>query len=63
MAEAFFRKYTSKKFNVFSAGTIPSSQLNPLVVKVMNEIIKEDGYIEIKNFKARYEMSRKYLVT
>ena len=33
------------------------------IVKVMNEIIKEDGYIEIKNFKARYEMSRKYLVT
>ena len=38
MAEAFFRKYTSKKFNVISAGTIPSTQLNPLVVKVMQEI-------------------------
>lgn len=38
MAEAFFKKYASKKFNVFSAGTIPSSQLNPLVVKVMKEI-------------------------
>ena len=38
MAEAFFRKYASKKFNVISAGTIPSTQLNPLVVKVMKEI-------------------------
>jgi len=38
MAEAFFKKYASKKFNVISAGTIPSSKLNPLIVKVMNEI-------------------------
>ena len=38
MAEAFFRKYGGKKFNVTSAGTIPSSELNPMVVKVMNEI-------------------------
>ena len=38
MAEAFFKKYASKKFNVISAGTIPSTQLNPLVVKVMKEI-------------------------
>lgn len=38
MAEAFFKKYAAKKFNVISAGTIPSFQLNPMVVKVMNEI-------------------------
>jgi len=38
MAEAFFKKYAPKKFNVISAGTIPSSQLNPLSVKVMKEI-------------------------
>ena len=38
IAEAFFRKYASPKFNVFSAGTTPSIQLNPLVVKVMKEI-------------------------
>ena len=38
IAEAFFRKYASLKFNVFSAGTTPSTQLNPLVVKVMKEI-------------------------
>ncbi len=38
IAEAFFKQYASKKFNVYSAGITPSSQLNPLVVKVMNEI-------------------------
>jgi len=38
MAEAFFKKYAPEKFNVTSAGTTPSSQLNPLVVKVMQEI-------------------------
>jgi len=38
MAEAFFKKYAPKKFNVISAGTTPSSQLNPIVVKVMSEI-------------------------
>jgi len=38
MAEAFFKKYALKKFNVFSAGTNPSSQLNSLTVKVMKEI-------------------------
>ena len=38
MAEAFFRKFTKNKFNVISAGTIPSSKLNPIVVKVMKEI-------------------------
>jgi len=38
MAEAFFKKFTSKRFNVASAGTLPSSQLNPIVVQVMKEI-------------------------
>jgi len=38
MAEAFFKKYAPEKFNVISAGTTPSSQLNQLVVKVMQEI-------------------------
>ena len=38
MAEAFFKKHAPEKFNVISAGTTPSSQLNPLVVKVMQEI-------------------------
>ena len=38
MAEAFFKKYSENKFNVISAGTIPSSDLNPLVIEVMKEI-------------------------
>jgi arsenate reductase (thioredoxin) len=38
MAEAFFRKFASKQFNVSSAGTIPSLQLNPIVIQVMKEI-------------------------
>ncbi|MDH3823968.1 MAG: arsenate reductase ArsC, partial [Nitrosopumilus sp.] len=38
IAEAFFKKFATKKFNVISAGTTPSFQLNPMVVKAMNEI-------------------------
>ena len=38
MAEAFFRKFASKRFNVSSAGTTPSPQLNPIVIQVMKEI-------------------------
>lgn len=38
MAEVFFRKYAPESLNVYSAGTDPSEQLNPLVVQVMNEI-------------------------
>ncbi len=38
MAEAFFRKFVSKQFNVSSAGTIPSLQLNLIVIQVMKEI-------------------------
>ena len=38
MAEAFFRKFSEGKFNVISAGTVPSRNLNPIVVQVMKEI-------------------------
>ncbi len=38
MAEAFFRKFSEGKFNVISAGTVPSENLNPVVVEVMKEI-------------------------
>ena len=38
MAEAFFRKFTEGKFNVNSAGTVPSGNLNPVAVEVMKEI-------------------------
>ncbi len=38
MAEAFFKKYSRVEFNVISAGTTPSSELNPVAVQVMKEI-------------------------
>ena len=38
MAEAFFKKYAKNQFHVISAGTSPSSHLNPVVVLVMNEL-------------------------
>jgi len=38
MAEAFFSKFAPNHFNVASAGTIPSSQLNPIVIQVMKEV-------------------------
>ena len=38
MAEAFFRKYAPEKFLVSSAGTKPSTQINPVVVQAMNEV-------------------------
>jgi hypothetical protein len=36
--KAFFKKYSKIKFNIISAGTIPSSELNPVVVQVMGEL-------------------------
>ncbi len=33
------------------------------IVKAMKEIIKNDGYISISNFKERFDLSRKYLIT
>jgi len=38
MAEAFFKKYANNQFHVISAGTSPSSHLNPVIVSVMNEL-------------------------
>ena len=38
MAESFFKKFTEDRFNVISAGTVPSKNLNPIVVQVMKEI-------------------------
>ena len=33
------------------------------IVKTMREIIKNDGFISISNFKERFDLSRKYLIT
>jgi protein-tyrosine-phosphatase len=37
MAEAFARKYGVGKVEAWSAGTIPSKEINPVVVQVMSE--------------------------
>jgi arsenate reductase (thioredoxin) len=37
MAEAFFRKYSQKGYSTLSAGTRPSSEVNPLAIQVMRE--------------------------
>ena len=38
MAEGFFRKYASEEFEPVSAGTKPTSQINPIVVQAMSEV-------------------------
>jgi protein-tyrosine-phosphatase len=38
MAEAFFKKHMPKGFEAISAGTNPSTQVNPIVSQVMKEI-------------------------
>ena len=38
MAEAFFRKFASKRYGVISAGTAPSPRLDPTVIQVMREV-------------------------
>ncbi|MGJ0290324.1 selenocysteine-specific translation elongation factor [Aliarcobacter cryaerophilus] len=40
---------------------IHSQSLNK-IIKSMRDIIKQDGFIEIFNFKQRFDLSRKYLV-
>ena len=49
MAEAFFKKYVPKGFEAISAGTNPSTQVNPIVSQVMNEI-----GIDIENQTPKY---------
>lgn len=38
MAEGFFRKYAPKTYETVSAGTVPTSQINPIAVDVMKEV-------------------------
>ena len=38
MAEGFFRKYAPKGYETVSAGTVPTSQINPIAVEVMKEV-------------------------
>ena len=37
MAEGFFRKYAPEGFEPMSAGTKPTSQINPLAIQAINE--------------------------
>lgn len=38
MAEGFFRKYAPKDYEAKSAGTLPTSNINPVAVEAMREI-------------------------
>ena len=38
MAEGFFRKYAPKDYETISAGTVPTSHINPIAVIVMKEV-------------------------
>ena len=38
MAESFFKEYTPEGYEPISAGTKPTSQLNPVVVQAMSEV-------------------------
>ncbi len=49
MAEAFFRKYMPKGFEAISAGTKPSTHVNPIVLQAMKEI-----GIDIENQTAKH---------
>jgi len=38
IAEGFYKKYAPKGYKTISAGTVRSSQINPIVVEVMKEV-------------------------
>src|SRR5215204_1537431 len=48
MAEGFFRRYTPRGYMTLSAGTKPSSEINPLAIEVMKEV-----GIDISNQKSK----------
>jgi len=64
LGDDILKSLTSKKnvirlqHNLF----IHAESLNKLIAQ-MRQIIKEDGYIEISNFKEKFELSRKYMIT
>lgn len=64
LGDNILKSLTSKKHvirlqhNLF----IHSESLNKIVSE-MKDIIKTDGYIDISNFKEKYPLSRKYLIT
>lgn len=64
VGDDILKSLTSKKqiirlqHNIF----IHFESLNKMV-KIMKEIIKEEGFIELSNFKEKFDLSRKYLIT
>lgn len=38
MAEGFFRRYAPKDYESISAGTRPTSEINPLAIEVMKQV-------------------------
>ena len=48
MAEGFFRKYAPGGYITLSAGTKPSSDINPLAIEVMKEV-----GIDVSNQKSK----------
>jgi arsenate reductase (thioredoxin) len=48
MAEGFFRRYAPRGYMTLSAGTKPSGDINPLAIKVMEEV-----GIDISNQKSK----------
>jgi len=38
IAEGFFKKYSPKDYETISAGTVPTSQINPIAVEVIKEV-------------------------
>ena len=38
MAEGFFREYASENYEPLSAGTKPTSKINPMAIQVMEEV-------------------------
>ncbi len=64
VGDNILKSLTSKKqiirlqHNIF----IHFESLNKMV-KIMKEIIKEEGFIELSNFKEKFDLSRKYLIT
>ena len=62
MAEGIMRKYFGDKFEVFSAGTNPSS-LNPYAVRVMNETGIDISSHSSKSIELFLDESFDYVIT
>jgi len=63
LGDSILKSLTKKKLVIrIQHNLFVESQILTTLVNSMKNIIKEDGYIEIKNFKNHYTMSRKYLI-